>query len=479
MDLTLLIISGAIVVFLGLIALAMAKQYQKVGPNEVLIVSGGRKRTVVEPDGTRRKVGYRMHIGGGTFVKPFIESAQSLPLETYSITLRTPEVLTKEGVHIIAEALAQVKVASSEPAIRRAAEQFLARGSQAIKEVTEHILEGYARSALGALSVEEIYQNRDDFSRRVRKDAAEDLDRMGLELLSFNLGDISDSQGYIEALGQPRIAQVKRDSAVAQAETEKDTIIKSALARKEGDVVRYQVETEIAAASRDFELKRAEFQIDINNRKAQSDAAYELERQKLSADVKRAEYEVKLIEKESSIKIEEQEIKRRELELESSVKRPAEARRYQIEAEAEAEKFKLATEAEGRATARLAEGNAEIEIKKGEGISRIEYTRHLGKAEAEAMAAKADAFKSYNEAAVYQMFVEKLPDLAKAVSEPLSRVDKIVMVGDGASGASKLTGQVAEVMAQVPEVVKSLSGVDIKNFLKQKTQKKNPESDAE
>ncbi len=477
MNLILLIILGAVVVVLGLIALAMGKQYRKVGPNEVLIVSGGRKRSVIEPDGTKRKVGYRMHIGGGTFVKPFIESAQSLPLETYSITVRTPEVLTKEGVHIIAEASAQVKVASSESAIRRAAEQFLARGSQAIKEVTEHILEGYARSALGSLTVEEIYQNRDDFSRKVRKDAESDLDRMGLELLSFNLGDISDSQGYIEALGQPRIAQVKRDAAVAQAETEKDTIIKSARARKEGDVVRYQVETEIAAASRDFELKRAEFQIDINNRKAQSDTAYELERQKLTAEVKRAEYDVKLIEKESSIKIEEQEIKRRELELESSVKRPAAARRYQIEAEAEAEKYRLSTEAAGRAAARISEGNAEIEIKKGEGISRIEYTRHLGKAEAEAMSAKATAFKSYNEAAVYQMFIEKLPELARAVSEPLSRIDKIVMVGDGASGASKLTGQVTEVLAQVPEVVKALSGVDIKDLLTHKTEVKKQDKD--
>ena len=474
---TLLIIIGIAVVILAVIIVAMAKQYRKVGPNEVLIVAGGRKRTVVEPDGVKRKVGYRMHIGGGTFVLPFIETAQALPLETYTISIRTPEVLTKEGVHIIAEASAQVKVASNEPAIRRAAEQFLARGSQAIKEVTGHILEGYARSSLGAMTVEGIYQNRDAFAQRVRQEAESDLTRMGLELLSFNLGDISDSQGYIEALGQPRIAQVKRDAAVAQAETEKDTIIKSALARKEGDIVRFQVEAEIAAASRDFELKRAEYQIDINNRKAQADMAYELERNKMAADLKRAEYKTKLVEKESAIKVEEQEIKRRELELESSVKKPSEARRYQVESEATAEKFRLAAEAEGRAEARLAEGKAEIEIKKNEGISRIEYTRHLGKAEAEAMSAKADAFKSYNEAAVYQMYIDKLPELAKAVSEPLSRIDKIVMVGDGSSGVSKITAQVAEVLAQLPAVVESLSGVDFKKLLEQKVNKKEEKED--
>lgn len=461
----LLIIAGAVVIVAVLFIVALATQYRKVGPNEVLIVAGGRKRTVVEPDGTTRQVGYRMRIGGGALVMPFFETAATMPLETYSITIRTPEVLTKQGVHIVAEASAQVKVASNEVAIRRAAEQFLGRGASAIKEVSEYILMGYLRSVLGATTVEEIYQNREGFSLHVRQDAQQDLDRMGLELLSFNLGDISDTQGYITALGMPRIAQVKRDAVVAQAETEKDTAIKSALARKEGDIARYQVETEIAAANRDYELKRAEYQMDINNRKAQADMAYELERNKLAADLKRAEYQTKLIEKEMAAKVEAQEIKRRELELEYSVKRPAEARQYQIQIEADAEKYRLAAEAEGRANAALTEGKAEVEVKKMSGISKIEFTRHLGKAEAEAMQAKADAYKSYNEAAVYQMFIEKLPELARAVSEPLSKVDKIVMVGDGASGASKLTGQVAAVLAQLPEVVESLSGIDLKGIL--------------
>ncbi len=461
MDLTTLLISiGVVVVVLGLIGFSMSKQYRKVGPNEVLIVSGGRKRTVEEVDGTKRKVGYRMHIGGGTFVLPFVETAEALPLETYTISLKTPEVLTKQGVHIIAEASAQVKVASSEGMIRAAAEQFLARGSQAIKEVSQHILEGYVRNTLGKLSVEEVYQNRDEFAQKVRVEAEADLGRMGLELLSFNLGDISDSEGYIKALGQPRIAQVKRDASVAQAEAERDTVIRTTQAQKEGDVVRYEVETEIASANRDFELKRSEFQIDMNKRKAQSDLAYELERNSLAIDLKKAEAQIKLVEKESSIKIEEQEIKRRELELESSVRKPAEARRQQIEVEAEAEKFKLAAEATGRAEAHLAEGKAKVEIKKAEGISKIEYTRKLGQAEAEAMQAKADAFKSYNEAAIYQMAIDKMPELAEAVSAPLSKIDKIVMIGDNPEGASKITGMVTDVVAKLPETLKALTGKD-------------------
>jgi flotillin len=461
----LLIIIGAAVVVIGAIIYLFGKQYRNVGPNEVLIVAGGRSRWVTQGDGTRVKVGYRMQIGGGTFLNPFTENAQILPLETYSITIKTPEVLTRQGVHIIAEASAQVKVASNEDSIRKAAEQFLGRGASAIKEVTENILEGHIRSTLGALSVEEVYQNREDFNRKVRNASVADLERMGLELLAFTLKDISDTQGYLKALGQPRIAQVKREAAIAQAENDKETVIKTALAQKEGDIVRFQVEAELAAASRDFELQRAQFQAEINRQKAESDMTYDLERNRLSAALKKAEYETRFVEKESAIKVEELEIKRRELELESSVKKPAEARRFQIESEAEAEKHRLVLEAQGKAEAHKTEGLSAVEVKKAEGISRVEYTRNLGKAEADAMTAKAEAFKGYNEAATAQMFIEKMPELARAVAEPLAKVDKIVMVGNGADGASKLTGQVAGVLAQIPEVVEAISGIDLKKVL--------------
>ncbi len=462
MDLTtLLILIGIVVVVVAAIVFAFAKQYKKVGPNMVLVVSGGKERTITEPDGTKRKVGYRIQIGGGTFVLPLVETTMELPLETYTLSIKTPEVLTKQGVHLIAEASAQVKVASDELSIGRAAEQFLGGGAAAIKQVATHILEGYMRNLLGARTVEEIYQKRDEFARQVRKDCADDFTKMGLEVLSFNLMDISDSQGYIQALGMPRIAQVKRDAAVAQAEATRDTAIKTAEARKEGDVVRFQVETQIAEASRDYELKRSEFQIELNRRKASADLAYELERNKVALELKESEYRTKLLEKDGAIQVEEKEIRRRELELESSVNKPAQARKQQIQAEAEAEKYRITTEAEGRAAAHIAEGAAKVEITRQEGISRVEYTRKLGLAEAEAMKAKAEAFANYNEAAVYQMALEKTPEIAKSIAEPLSRIEKIVMVGDGASGVGKLAGITAEVVAQVLPVFKALTGKDL------------------
>lgn len=461
---TIIVLIVALVVVIMLVYL-LASHYRKVGPNEVLIVSGGRKRTVVDPDGRKVKVGYRLQIGGGTLVLPFLETAQTLSLETYTVNIKTPEVLTREGVHIIAEASAQVKIASQEKAIRRAAEQFLGRGAVAIKEVAESIIEGYMRATLGALSVEEIYKNRDGFNERVRKAAANDLELMGIELLAFSLKDISDTQGYLQALGAPRIAQVKRDAAIAQAETERDTVISTAQAHKEGEIVRYQVESEIAAASREFELQRAAFQADINRQRAQAELAYELERSRWMTELKKAELEMRRVEKEEAIKVEELEIVRREKELEASVRKPAEARRYQIEQEAEAERQRLILEAQGRSEAQKAEGMAAVEVKRAEGISKVEFTRHLGKAEAEAMAAKADAYREYNQAAMAQMVIERLPDLARAIAEPLGKVDKIVMVGDGTAGPSRLTGQVAQIIAQIPEVVEQLAGIDLRRLL--------------
>ncbi len=458
-----LIIIAVIVAVVALFIVAIALQYRKVGPNEVLIISGGRKRTVVEPDGTKRKVGYRMHIGGGTFVLPLLETAQTLPLEVFTIPIKTPEVLTAAGVHIIAEAIAQVKVGSKEHFIRTAAEQFLGRGATGIKEVSAQILEGSVRAVLGSMTVEEIYQRREEVADRVMHTSSDDFARMGLQVLSFALKDISDTQGYLAALGKPRIAKVKADAEVAQAEADKEATIKAAIARKEGDIVKFHAETELAEANRDYELTRAEYQALINQKRAMTDIAYDLERQKLTQQLRREEYEVKLTEKEGSIQLEEKEIARKAKELEAQVKLPADAKSYQAKMETEAESYRLALLAKGK-----------NEAKRSEGLTEAELVRARGEAEAAAMKEKAQSWKAYNDAAIYQMVMDKLPELARAVSEPLSKVDKIVMMssGDGSLGTSKITAQVAEVLAQLPTIVETLTGMDVKSFLKRMGEEK-------
>jgi len=452
----LLIIIGVVVVLLALFIVALAKQYRKVGPNEVLIISGGRMKKVTDPDGTVRKIGYRMSVGGGTFVKPLIEQVQVLPLEIYTLNIKTPEVLTSQGVHIIAEATGQVKISSAESAVRKAAEQFLSSGGQGIKDVSCSVFEGYMRAVLGAMTVEEIYQNREKFAAKVIHDSQKDFERMGLEVLSFALKDISDTQGYIAALGQPQIAQVKMNAAIAQAETDKEASIKAAQARKDGDIAKLKAEVEIARANRDYESQRAQFQADINQKRAVADFSYDLEKFRLSQQIKKEESQVKLIEKQQAIKIEELEILRKEKELDSSIKKSADAKKYQSQAEAESESFRIQSEAKAKTEAQKLEGLAEAELIKAKGA-----------AEAEAMKQKAESWKDYNEAAIYKMVIDALPELARAVSEPLSKIDKIVMVGggDGSVGISKLTEQVAQVLAQLPTVVESLSGIDLKKLL--------------
>jgi flotillin len=454
-----LIWAGAIVLIIAFILIVLAKQYRKVGPNEVLIIAGGRKRTVTGPDGAKIKVGYRYRLGGGTFVIPFIETVYRLPMDVITLNIKTPEVLTNSGVPIMAEATAQVKVDSSAPAIRLAAEQFLNQGKEGIRDVAMTVLEGHVREVIGTMTVEEIFRGRQVFSARVNEAVRPDLSRMGLVMLSFALKDISDTQGYLEALSKPQVVAAKRDAMIAEAETEKEAIIKSSQARKEGEIARLAAEALIAKAQWENEAKKAESQVAVNQRKAQADFSYEIERYRVSQQSKKEEAKMKAIEKEEAIKIEELEIARREKELEASVVKPADARKYQIKAEAEAEEFRIQAEAKGKAEALRVEGEAEAELIKKKGL-----------AEADSMLKKAQAWEKYNQAAILEMYLKTLPDLAKAISEPLSKVDKIVVVGGGdkSLGTTKITAQVAEVLAQMPDVVKSLTGVDLKKFLQEK-----------
>ncbi|MFQ6082253.1 MAG: flotillin family protein [Candidatus Aminicenantia bacterium] len=453
-----LLVIGIIVLFLALFSFFLAKQYRKVGPNEVLIISGGRKHTIVLPDGTKRKIGYRYRIGGGTLILPFLEKAEILPIEVITLNIKTPEVLTRGGVPLMAEASAQVRINSDENSILLAAEQFLGMGREGIREVAHTIFEGKVREVIGTMTVEEIYQGRQEFAERVREAVTKDFARLGLVMISLALKDISDTQGYLDAISQPRIAAVKRDAAIAQAETDKESMIKASEARKEGEIARLKAEAEIAGATWENEAKKAESQVMVNKKKAQADLAYELERHRFSQEVKREESKAKIVEKEQAIKIEEFEIARKEKELEATVIKPAEARKHQIIAEAEAESFRLITEAKGKSEAKKLDSRVEAE-----------RLKELGFAEAAAMLKKAEAWGKYNQAAIFEMFTDILPDLAKAISEPLSKVDKIVVIsGDENLGTSKITGQVANILAQVPEVINSLTGVDFKKLLKEK-----------
>jgi len=398
-------------------------------------------------------------------VWPFLETVDVLPIDVINLSIKTPEVLTHGGILILAEASAQVKVSSDQLSIQQAAEQFLGSGREGIRDVAQTILDGKMRAIIGTMTVENIYRGRHEFAEKVIQSADKELSAMGLSLLSFALKEISDTQGYLDAIGKPRIAAAKRDAAIAEAETDKEAIIKSSQARKEGEIARLNADALIAKSQWENEAKKAESQVQVNQKKAKADFAYELERFRLNKEIKRAESQVKQIEKEEAIKIEELEIARRQKELESNVVKPADARKYQIKAEAEAEGFRIEAEAKGKAEAMMLEGNAEAEKLKQKGL-----------AEAEAMLKKAQSWEKYNQAAILELYLQNLPELARAVAEPLSKIDKIVLVGgDKGTGATKITSQVADVLAQMPDVVESLTGVDLKKYLKNKLNPKEKE----
>jgi len=410
----------ALAVLAGLIAL-WAWRYTKAGTNEVLIISG-RKRKVVDPDGRKRVVGYRL-VRGGAFVWPILERVQRLSLELLTIEIQTADAYTAQGVRMVVDAVAQVKVKGDEASIALAAEQFLSKSKDDIRRVALQVIEGHLRAVLGTMSVEDLYLRRAEFARQVREAARQDLERMGLDILSLTVRHIADEQGYLEAIGRPRIAQVRQQAAVAEAEADR-------VAR----IARLEADRAVEEARRELEARRAE-----------ADMAYELHRHRVAQAVKREEMAVRRVEKELAIEIEEKEIERKRRELAATVELPAEAEKQRILALADAERYRLEAEAAGQA----------------EGI------RATGRAEAEAMRAKAAAWREYNEAAMAQMVVDILPALAKALAEPLSRAERIILIGDGHGGISRFTGDLAQAMAQLPALVEALTGVRLTSRLPQ------------
>jgi flotillin len=457
-----------------------ASRYTKVGPNQVLVISG-RKHRMVEADGTMRDVGFRIVKGGGVFVWPVYEKVDILSLELLTIDVQTPEVYTSKGVPVLVDGVAQIKVKGDDISIATSAEQFLSKGTDDIKNIATQTLEGHLRAILGTMTVEDIYQNRDAFASKVQEVAAGDMANMGLGIVSFTIRDIRDKQGYLDALGKPRIAQVKRDAQIAQAEADRDATIRSAQATQAGQEAKFAADSKIAEAQRDYQGNLAQYQATVNQKKAEADLAYDLQKFKTGQLVKAEEIQVTIIEKQKQIELQQQEILRKQRELEANVQKPADAERYRVETLANARKFQLETEAAGAASAAKATGFAnadvtkatglaEADAQKAKGLAEAAIIEAQGKATAESMRVKAESFKQYNEAAVIEMIMRVLPEVAGKISEPLSKTEKMIIINSGngsGGGASKLTGDVTQIVAQLPPIIESLTGVKFESLLQQ------------
>jgi len=418
------------------------------GPNEALVISG------MFQGGSPSYI-----TGGRAIVCPCIQTVQRIPLNTMTLSILTERVYTSQGVPISVIGTAQVKInGSSKEMLESAAEQFGGKHEDEIKEICLATLEGHQRAIMGNMSVEEIYRDRQTFSEKVFEVASQDLYNMGIMVISYTLKDIKDEVGYLASLGQARTAQVKRDALIGEAEAKKDSTIAEARAEEQRMEAKLINDAEIARAKRDFELNKASYDTEVNTAKAEAEMAYSLQAAKVQARIKEEEMQVKVVERQQNIAIQEQEILRKEKELDSKIRKPAEAEKFKLEKLAEAEKQRIVLEAEASAEARALKGEAEayaIEVK--------------AKAEAEQMAKKADAWKEYKEAALVDMMLQVLPKVAAEVSAPISQTNKITMVaaGDGPVGASRVTSEVLEIMGSLPATVEKMTGVNITEKLAQ------------
>jgi flotillin len=489
-DVGVIIIAALTVIVLLAILMGITAMWKKVPQDKALVVTGLKKRVIT---------------GGGGLIVPMFERTDRISLENMKIEVRIDGALTEQGVEIYVDGVSVVKVKSDALSILQAMEQFNTgnenRTIDAVKNTVRDVLEGKLREIISKLTVEEIYKDREKFASEVESTASVSLAEMGLEIKVFTIRDISDKNKYLESLGKRQIAYVKKEASIAEAEAMKESTIKTTIAMREGEEAKLAAQTLIAEAEKEKELKVQAYRREQEIARAAADNAYEIEANRVRKEVTETAMQVEIIRKQKEIDLAQQEAMRTEQELEATVKKKADADLYMNQQSAEAQKFReirdaearaqsiqlesrakadaskiqVLAEAEARAQAITLEGKAKADTTRLQGMAEVDVIREKGIAEANAMAKKAEAYKMYNDAAVTQMIIEKLPEIANSVAAPLAKTEKIVIVDNGgssnggsASGAAKVTGYVTDIISQLPETVKALTGIELSEVIKGK-----------
>src|ERR1700676_786880 len=458
--------AGLLVLVLLMVMIVVAGMYRKAGPHEALIVYG--------------MGGTHVYTGRGAIIFPMVQTCKELSLELMSFDVAPQQNLyTHQGVAVTVEAVAQIKVKSDKESILTAAEQFLTKRPEQREGLIRLVMEGHLRGIMGQLTVEQIVKEPEMVGDRMRSTCADDMNKMGLEVISFTIKEVRDKNDYIANMGRPDVARIKRDADKATAEAmrdadiaiaaaERDTAIKKAEAKRESaiattnaDQARVLAETlsqaKQAEAQRDLEVKRATYLESVKRQQAQADKSYDIQTNIMQQQLIAESVKVQQTEKRRRCKGQEAEMQRHERELISTVLKPAEVEKRRIETLAEAEKQRRIFEAEGKASGIRAEGEAEAEI-----------TFKKGDAEARAMNGKAVAYQEWNQAAVVDKLLTNMPEIMRALAAPLANVDKITIVSTGntnASGMHQITGDMAAMAAQIPALFETLSGMKMSDLL--------------
>lgn len=448
------IIIIAVVVILLLTGL-LGSMYRRVSPNRALIIYGSGGTQIVT--------------GGGKLVWPLFQSYQELSLELMSFDVAPDQDLyTSQGVAVTVEAVAQIKVKSDPESIRTSSEQFLTKSQQERDSLIRLVMEGHLRGIVGLLTVEQIVKEPEMVGGRVRQTVADDMNKMGLEVVSFTIKKVMDEKDYINNMGRPDVSRIKRDADIVQAEAERDTAIKRAEALRESAIAEAQAdqekviaqtasETRQAEAQRDLQTSKADYDAAVRRQQAIAEKAYDISANQAQQQVVAEQVKVEQVRRQEEIKVQELEVQRRQRELESTVVKEAEAEKRRIELLAEAEHQQQVRVAAGAAEATRLKGNAEAEI-----------IQAKGEAEAASMHLKAEAYLQFNQAAIVDRFVSAMPELAQAFGQSLASVDKVTIVstGDGnGQGVSSMTGEVAKMVAQVPALFETLTGMKVSQLL--------------
>ena len=486
-----MIITAVAVAAVLLILSLILRLWKKVPQDKAMVVTGLRKKIIT---------------GGGGIVIPVFERTDIISLGNIQLNINTSQTMSSQGVPIDVVGTAVIKVRNTHESIYAAIEQFTGVSETQIqKSISDQvtlILEGKLREIVASMTVEQIYNDREAFSAKVQEVVGTKIGEMGLELKDFSIKDVNDTNGYIRALGAKQIAEKKKDAEIAQAVALKEENIKKSEATKEGEKARLEAETEVSAAIKAKEVREADFRSEQESAKAKADAAYEIQKSitykevisaQMAADIlkqqkqkelQEAQLQVEIARELKQIELEQRRAEKTREELKTKVVEPANADREQKMAEADAEKYTKIAEAEARAEARKTEANAEAEAIKlrakaeadaatvnGEakakaisavGLAEAEAIKAKGLAEAEAMEKKAEAYKKYTGAAMADKLIEKLPELARAVAEPLSQISDIKIYG---GGVDSISDNVPTVLAKVFDTVQSSVGIDIKNIV--------------
>ena len=433
------IIAGIVVLLIVL----FAASYLKAPPDMAYIISGIKRG---KKEGERNA---RVVVGRATLRIPFLERVDKLRLNLMQVDIKTDSAVpTAEYINIFIDGVANIKVSSDAQSILRAAENFLGRRQSEIADVAQQVLEGNMREIVGQMRLADLVQNRDLFAQKVLENAAEDMRRMGLEIVNLTIQNFVDKNGVIEDLGVDNVAKIRKDAAIAKANAEKDIAVAEALAREQSNKARAEADIKIAEQNKIVEVKRSEYKTEQDSRRAEADAAYAIQEQTQRRTIETASVNADIARREREVELREREVALAERSLDAEVRKKADAERYALQQRAEAERYRMEQEAAAKRVAMEEEARG-IEAK--------------GRAEAEAILAKAEAMKAMGEASVLEMILAALPEMVRNAAEPLAKTDKIVMYGDG--NASKLVGDVLRTSSQVTEGLAESTGIDLRTLL--------------